>query len=96
MYWVVNSVKFAKHLASAKAKISGFRSPLGRHYLYLFNHYPAYKAGQPVLRGTSHSEDVAYAFDPLPALGSRQGFTGDEYVVGSTFRSMLASFAKTG
>ena len=94
--WVTSSVQFAKDLANSKSKLSAFRSPLGRHYLYLFNHYPAYKAGQPELRGTSHGEDVSYAFDPVPEFGSRQGFTSDDYMVGSTFRTLLSSFTKTG
>ena len=89
-------MKFTRDLAVAKAKLSGFRYPLGRHYLYLFNHYPAYKAGLPDLRGMYHGEDLAYEFDPAAERGGRFGFGSDEYAIASTFRTMLTSFAQTG
>ena len=89
-------MEFSRKLADAKAKLSGFRSPLGRHYLYLFNHYPTLREGQKELSGTYHSHDVVYEFDPSGMGGGRTWFAGDEYAIASTFRTMLTSFAKTG
>ena len=94
--FVLSTVEFIRGLASAKAKTSASRSPLGRHYLYLFNHYPAFKAALPDLKGTYHGEELAYEFDPVPELGNRVGFSNDEYIIASTFRTALTSFAKTG
>ena len=94
--FVVNTVEFSRALASAKAKLSGFKPAPGRHYLYLFNHYPASKAGLTELRGSHHGDDISFEFDPVASYGSRAGFGGEEYVLASTFRTMLTSFAKTG
>ena len=94
--FIVSAVEFSRKLADAKAKLSGFRSPLGRHYLYLFNHYPTLREGQKELSGTYHSHDVVYEFDPSGMGGGRTWFAGDEYTIASTFRTMLTSFAKTG
>ena len=88
-------MEFVGGLAKAKAVLSGSRSSLGRHYLYLFNHYPAYKAGLQNT-GTYHGDEIGYEFDPIPELGNRAGFSSDEYAIASTFRTLLTSFAKTG
>ena len=90
--FVVSTVDFVRDLANAKAKTS---AP-GRPYLYLFNHYPDFKAGDPEPRGTSHGEDIAYLFDLTPEVAAFIGFTSNEYTISSTFRTMLTSFAKTG
>jgi len=82
----VPTVKFARGLANA--------TRTGRRYLYLFNHYPASKAGLE-FKGMSHAEDIAYQFDPK-GFFSRDLFTADDYTVGTTFRLMLTNFAKTG
>ena len=94
--YVVSTVMVIRDLAKAKAKTSAFWSPLGRLYLYLFNHFPTFKANLPELGGTSHGDDLSYEFDPMPELGNRQGFTDIENDIGFIFRAMLASFAKTG
>ena len=80
------TVKFARGLANA--------TRTGRRYLYLFNHYPASKAGLE-FKGMNHAEDIAYQFDPNDFF-RRDGFTADDYAVGTTFRLMLTNFAKTG
>ena len=90
--FVMNTVMFVRDLAKAKAETSS----QGRHYLYLFNHFPAFKAGLPELRGIYHAEDLAYEFDPVSELGDRLGFTDVENAIGTIFRTTLASFAETG
>ena len=85
-------MKFARALANATRTMAG-RATTGRRYLYLFNHYPASKAGLE-LKGMSHGEDILYQFDSS-YLYTRDGFTADDYAVGTTFRLMLTNFAKT-
>ena len=94
--FVVNAVEFSRALARAKAKLSGFRTPLGRHYLYLLNHYPAARAALPELRGSYHGDEVAYEFDIAPELGNTAGLGSDQLAIASTFRTMLTTFAVTG
>ena len=93
--FVLNTVMFVRHLAEAKTKTLAM-SPLGRQYLYLFDHFPAFKADRPEFRGTAHADDLSYEFDPVEELGNRQGFTDVEDAIGVIFRTMLTSFAKTG
>ena len=90
--YAVNTVSFARALANAKVQTSA----TGRPYLYLFNHYPAYKLDGSELMGITHGEDLYYEFDVAPELADFIGLTNDEYTVASTFRAMLTSFAKTG
>ena len=85
IYYTVPTVRFARGLANA--------TRTGRRYLYLFNHYPASKAGME-LKGMSHGEDILYQFDSS-YLYTRDGFTADDYTVGTIFRLMLTNFAKT-
>ena len=94
MFYTVPTVKFLRDLANATRKMAG-RTPVGSRYLYLFNHYPASKAGLEELKGVSHGEDLAYQFDPY-GIFTRDAFNADDYTVGTTFRLMLTNFAKTG
>ena len=94
--FTLNTIMFVRGLASAKAQTGAFVSPLGRLYLYLFNHFPSFKEDMPELKGTAHTEDVEYEFDPVRELGGRRGFTDVENAIGSIFRTTLANFAKTG
>ena len=92
--FTVPTVKFVRDLANASRRMAG-RTPVGSRYLYLFNHYPASKAGLEELKGIYHGEDIGYEFDPVEYL-PRDAFTADDYTVGTTFRLMLTNFAKTG
>ena len=86
------TVKFARDLANATRTMAG-RATTGRRYLYLFNHYSASKAGLE-FKGMNHGEDILYQFDPN-GFSRLDGFTADDYTVGTTFRLMLTNFAKT-
>ena len=89
-------MQFSRDLAKAKAQTASFRTSLGRHYLYLFNHFPSSRAALTELRGTYHGEDADYEFDPMAMGGGRSWFGSDEYTIASAFRTMVTSFAKTG
>ena len=88
--YTVPTVKFVRDLANATRRMAG-RTPVGSRYLYLFNHYPARKAGLEELKGVYHGEDLVYQFDFM-----LDAFNADDYTVGTTFRLMLTNFAKTG
>ena len=93
-FFTVPTVKFLRDLANATRRMAG-RTPVGSRYLYLFNHYPASKAGLEEMKGMSHAEDLAYLFDSFEFY-TRDAFNADDYTVGTTFRLMLTNFAKTG
>ena len=94
----LNTVMFVRDLARAKTKTktSPLKVPWSSRFLYLFNHFPTFKAGLPELTGTGDGELPAYEFDPVRELGNRRGFTDVEDAIGTIFRAMLTTFAKTG
>ncbi|XP_076451287.1 cocaine esterase-like [Babylonia areolata] len=97
IYSVIPTVMFMRDLTKASDELrSDGRPSGGRHYLYLFNRYPASRAGLSRGRGSYHGDDLAYEFDRVGIFAAGVPFESDDLSLATTFKSMITNFARTG
>ncbi|KAL8592795.1 hypothetical protein ACOMHN_045949 [Nucella lapillus] len=91
-FFTTGAVEMSRLLAKAADHYPKLAT--GHRYLYLFDHFPAYRAGQP-LQGMNHGEDLFYQFDASPLLPKEQ-FNDVDRQVEDTFIQMPIHLAKNG